>query len=37
MMFIATTGIIIVLRGQWKATATITGPNDARRVLWAPR
>ena len=35
MIFIATTDIITVRRGKWKATTMITGPNDARRVVWA--
>ena len=35
MLFMATIGTIMARRGQWKAMATITGPNDARRVVWA--
>ena len=35
MMFMSATGIIMARRGQWKAVATITGPTDARHVVWA--
>ena len=35
MMFMATIGTIMARRGQWKAAATITGPNDASCVVWA--
>ena len=34
-MYIATTDIVKVQRGQWKARTTKTGPNDVSRIVWA--
>ena len=35
MTGLGATEVLNVQRAFWKATVTVTGPNDARRVIWA--
>ena len=35
MTGLGATEVLNVQRAFWKATVTVTGPNDARRVVWA--
>ena len=35
MTSLGATEVLNVQRAFWKATVTVTGPNDARRVVWA--
>ena len=35
MTSLGATEVLNVQRAFWKATVTVMGPNDARRVVWA--
>ena len=35
MTGLGATEVLNVQRAFWKATVTVTGPNDARHVVWA--